>query len=471
MLVFQIFLLTLQPDNQKTTYNMKKTALYLRVSTQIQDYQRQKTELLSYAERNNLDVVYVFEEKMSGAIDDRPEFQKMIQLDDISVILVWELSRLGRKMSSVISTVENLAKRNISVISLKENFKSLDDNGAMSPSTIMMLSFGSAMAEIERTSIKERTKSGRRQKILSGQRTYTNQAPIGYDMQNGLLVINNDSEKIKEMFTMYKSGSTLETISNLFSISRPMVYKILKSEVYIGRRYSKVIEGYVTTPQIIDTELFNEVQELLKSNRRIFKKSANTSPLKTKLFCNICGGMMSRHGVDGNYTWGCRGGHTTLHFKYADACTDIALKEVKKMIGFDTHREELENELKALCDKANDQSEYADNIFDQIAEKEKKIKVLQEVFTTDQLKDEIAELKKIKTQYQKENNILHDIFNQIRIKDESLRCEDVDVTMVKRIDVIKTSKYSKLLVFKILDKEVRVSVDFRNNVNPKYELL
>ena len=82
----------------------RKTALYLRVSTQIQDYQRQKTELLSYAERNNLDVVYVFEEKMSGAIDDRPEFKKMIKLDDISVILVWELSRLGRRMSSVINT-------------------------------------------------------------------------------------------------------------------------------------------------------------------------------------------------------------------------------------------------------------------------------------------------------------------------------------------------------------------------------
>ena len=450
---------------------MKRTAIYLRVSTQIQDYQRQKTELQSYANRNNLDVVYIFEEKMSGAVDDRPEFKKMIKLDDISVILVWELSRLGRKMSTVISTVEELAKRNISVIALKENFKSLDDNGAMSPSTLMMLSFGSAMAEIERTSIKERTKSGRRQKILSGQRTYTNQAPLGYDMSNGQLVINSDSEKIKEMFTMYKSGSTLETISNLFNMSRAMVYKTLKNEVYSGRRYSKTIEGYVTTPQIIETELFNEVQELLKSNRRIFKKSSNTSPLKTKLFCNICGGMMSRHGGEKNPVWGCKCGHTTLHFRYADECTNVALKEVKKIIGFDTHREALENELKALCDKANDQSEYADNIFDQITEKEKKIKVLQEVFTADQLKSEIAELKKIKVQYQKENNILHDIFNQIRIKDESLRCEDVDVTMVKRIDVIKIDKYSKVLVFNILDKVVKVKVNYRNNVNPICELI
>lgn len=450
---------------------MKRTAIYLRVSTISQDYDRQKSELLSYCTRNNLQVSYVFEEKMSGAIDDRPEFQKMLALTDIDVILVWELSRLGRRMSTVISMVEDMAKRGVCVIALKESFKSLDDNGAMSPSTIMMLSFGSAMAEIERSSIKERTKSGRREKILSGKRTYTNQAPLGYDMSNGQLVINSDSEKIKEIFNLYKEGRTLDFISNLFSISRACTYKILKNEVYSGRRFSKSINGYVNTPQIIDTELFNEVQELLSSNRRIFKKSENNHPLKSKLFCWLCGGMMSRHGGEKNPVWGCGCGHTTLHFRYADGATEIALNQVRKVIGIEHSRTEIENQIKALYKQAADQSEYVDNIYDQIKETESKIEVLKSVFTADKLKNEVSEVNRLKSQYQKESKILKSIFSEIAMKEESLSVNKVDVSMVDRIDVQRIDKHHKVLVFHILDQIVKVLVDYSNNIRPKYALV
>lgn len=41
-------------------------AIYSRVSTEIQDYGKQTDELKEFAARNNIDVRYTFEEKVSG---------------------------------------------------------------------------------------------------------------------------------------------------------------------------------------------------------------------------------------------------------------------------------------------------------------------------------------------------------------------------------------------------------------------
>ena len=50
-------------------------AIYSRVSTEIQDYGKQTDELKDYAARNDIEVKYIFEEKVSGFKDDRTEFQ------------------------------------------------------------------------------------------------------------------------------------------------------------------------------------------------------------------------------------------------------------------------------------------------------------------------------------------------------------------------------------------------------------
>lgn len=52
----------------------KKAAIYARVSTDRQEYQRQIKELQSFAERSNMEVKYVFEEKQSGFNSERPEY-------------------------------------------------------------------------------------------------------------------------------------------------------------------------------------------------------------------------------------------------------------------------------------------------------------------------------------------------------------------------------------------------------------
>jgi|WetSurMetagenome_2_1015567.scaffolds.fasta_scaffold36142_3 hypothetical protein len=58
---------------------MKKAVIYARVSIDSQEYQRQINELKSFAERNNMEIKYIFEEKESGFNSDRLEYNKLMQ--------------------------------------------------------------------------------------------------------------------------------------------------------------------------------------------------------------------------------------------------------------------------------------------------------------------------------------------------------------------------------------------------------
>lgn len=90
-------------------------AIYSRVSTIDQDYNRQTNELKEYAKYMGIEITHVFEEKESGFNDDRPEFAKLKELtkDDIDIVLVWELSRLSRRSLYLQQQIEYFTKKGI----------------------------------------------------------------------------------------------------------------------------------------------------------------------------------------------------------------------------------------------------------------------------------------------------------------------------------------------------------------------
>jgi len=92
---------------------------------------------------------------MSGARNDRPEFQRMLDAARKGdVIIVWRLDRLGRSLKQLIETVTLLAEREIELRSLKEAIDTTTPTGKF-----MFHVFG-AMAEFERDLIRERTNAG-----------------------------------------------------------------------------------------------------------------------------------------------------------------------------------------------------------------------------------------------------------------------------------------------------------------------
>ena len=124
---------------------------YARVSTDDQDLQLQRSELLAAGcER-------LFEEKQSGAKRDRPELARMMaQLRADDVLVVTRLDRLARSTRDLLDIAQQLTDAEAGLRSLAEPWAD-----TTSPAGRMVLTVFAGIAEFERELIRQRTSSGR----------------------------------------------------------------------------------------------------------------------------------------------------------------------------------------------------------------------------------------------------------------------------------------------------------------------
>ena len=136
-----------------------KTIAYLRVSSGSQDINNQRLAILDYAQRNRLQVDMLLEVQSSSrkSLRERGIDNLFAGLQAGDLLLVSELSRLGRSLGQIIQIVDDLVKANIRLIAIKENIH-LDGPQDMQ-SKVMVTLFG-LFAEIERDLISERTREG-----------------------------------------------------------------------------------------------------------------------------------------------------------------------------------------------------------------------------------------------------------------------------------------------------------------------
>jgi DNA invertase Pin-like site-specific DNA recombinase len=139
--------------------------IYSRVSTVTQDYKRQTEELNDYARRMGYVVVGVFEEKISGGKnnEDRPKLMEMmnfIKKNAINKVLCWELSRVGRNTIEVLKTIKLLNDRCISLFIKNYNIETLNDKCEINPLSQFMIQILTSVSEMEKTTIRQRVKSG-----------------------------------------------------------------------------------------------------------------------------------------------------------------------------------------------------------------------------------------------------------------------------------------------------------------------
>ncbi len=142
-----------------------KVVIYTRVSTQGQDYQRQINDLTAYASKNSMSVEAIFAEKVSGAKKncDRHELMNMIQYvqnNDIRLILVSSLDRVGRDTLQVLQTIETLNQHKISMFIQNYNIETLSPSGDINPVSQFLITILAEVARMERKTIRERVASG-----------------------------------------------------------------------------------------------------------------------------------------------------------------------------------------------------------------------------------------------------------------------------------------------------------------------
>ena len=140
-----------------------RTVAYVRVSTGGQDLNSQRLAILNYAHRQGLTVDAFVEAHTSSR---RPPGARGLdtlleQLHPGNVLLVSELSRLGRSVGQIIQFVDRLIQQRVRLIAIKENLQ-LNDTQDMQ--TKVMVTLLSLFAEIERDLIAERTKKAWQQR-------------------------------------------------------------------------------------------------------------------------------------------------------------------------------------------------------------------------------------------------------------------------------------------------------------------
>jgi len=192
-----------------------KTIAYLRVSTEAQDNEKNKAEILLYAHNNKLGKVEFVEEKISGKVSwkDRKLFEVIESLNSGDILIVSELSRLGRSMLECMEILSISMTKKINVYAIKGNWV-LNDS---IQSKIVAMAFSMA-SEIERDLISARIREALKAKKESGKKLGR---PKG--------TYSSKRDKFKpEIEALLKNGSTQKFIANRYGTTQGNLTRWLK---------------------------------------------------------------------------------------------------------------------------------------------------------------------------------------------------------------------------------------------------
>lgn len=300
---------------------MKKVAIYMRVSTAGQEKEEtilnQKMELLERIAIDGYevlpDLIYI-DEGWSGAILVRPELDRLRQdaVDDkFQVVYFYDRGRIARRFVFQEIVLDELKELGIECISLHD--ANGDDFEAVLTSAVTGL-----FAEYERVKIAERMRLGKLRKVKEKHLLLGYQPKYGYNylprikgVREGEFVINEEQAKVvvkifewsAQGWSRYAIRETLYTQGimpakakrNMWSTS--VIDRLLRDTTYIGIhyynksesvptknprsdvKYRKTVKGSrvqrpkeewlkVKVPAIVEPDLFNQVQEQLKRNKR-----------------------------------------------------------------------------------------------------------------------------------------------------------------------------------------------------------
>ncbi len=288
-----------------------KCVLYVRVSSDIQDYERQITDLKQFALSAKLIVPKngIFEDKLSGFKDEseRHGLKNLMNYcveNGIKKVLIWEISRLARKHVVLLNLVEFFKTHNINVYFSNQNKWLLDEKGQVETTTSMMISVMGWYGEYEATLMKERFRS---KKLLNESIGKYNggKIPFGYKLDsNNIYIINDEkidgldvseADIVKEVFELYEKGLVCSKICRICkSKGYPKIVsnthtlaRLLRNTSYIGFKDVKL--GKRPTPAIISEQQFYNVNSLVNQNKtKADKGRKHVYLLRGLLKCSYC---------------------------------------------------------------------------------------------------------------------------------------------------------------------------------------
>lgn len=183
-----------------------KTIAYLRVSKNTQDVKNQRLAILEFAQQEKLSVDEFMELSMSSRRSSK-ERQIDILLSKLKsgdLLIVSELSRMGRSVGEIITTVDTLIKQSVRLIAIKEGIRL---SGKHDLQTKIMVTLVGLFAEIERDLISVRTKEGLAAARASGKLLGRPKGKLGRSKLEGR------EEEIRQLLNLKVSKASIAKIT------------------------------------------------------------------------------------------------------------------------------------------------------------------------------------------------------------------------------------------------------------------
>jgi len=200
----------------KPVETKSKVIGYLRVSTIEQDTEKNEAAILKFVNDRNFGQVEFISEKVSGIKSwKNRKLQNVIEsMEKGDIMIVPELSRLGRSLVEVLEVLNILKDKEVKVYSVKENFQL---NGNDMQSKVMSTMLG-LFAEIERDLIQMRVKEGLQAAKAKGK-------ILGRPKGIGKSRLDKHRE---EIIALIKNGSSKPYIAKRYGVSNPALWNWLK---------------------------------------------------------------------------------------------------------------------------------------------------------------------------------------------------------------------------------------------------
>ncbi len=428
--------------------SIERAVVYARFSSNNQrdeSIDAQVRAINEYCEKNNIQIVKIFADRAKSATSaNRPEFQEMIKFCEndttgISMVIVHKLDRFSRDKYDSAMYKQKLKLKGIRVVSVLENL----DN---SPESLILESVIEGMAQYYSDNLAREVAKGQKENALKA-RHNGGTPPLGYDLAYDKTYIINDEESkaVKIIFDKYVNGYSYSQIIDELNrlgyrtkrenknFSKNSLYSILSNEKYTGvyvfnktqrkgvngkrnghkqKSEEEIIKVEGGMPQIIDKEIFEQAQEMMKKRKRApGTNKASTFYLLTGLVrCGECGHMYqgnkrydSYKNVYISYRCGCRKQKRGCDNKEIrrDELEEFVLTELEKHVLNDDAIPVLSKELnKKLQDKNKSNEEMLDSLRNKLTKVNKEIEnILNAIMSgivNNMLKDKLDELEQVK---------------------------------------------------------------------------
>lgn len=273
----------------------KKIVALLRVSSDGQDLQSQRSSIEQYAKVNKIVIdEWIEEQGVSGyknKFEDREAIQKIEQMalnQELESLIVFNLDRIGRSLEGNLF-MATMSEYDVKVISTTEGLLNSDD---MNSELLTSIKFAIAKLESKKTSV--RVKAGKNITNQMGLHA-GGRPPFGYKIVNQkLVVVEEEAEIVRLIFDSYIKNGTNKTVRLLKEknitkrgnrFSQAMILDIIHDSVYIGHRRYNYYQRRTNNPTdkswyrnhdnvkyqpfnkdivILDESIFKQAQKLVK---------------------------------------------------------------------------------------------------------------------------------------------------------------------------------------------------------------